>query len=157
MSSHYTPAFRERFWSKVDRIDPDGCWLWRAATMYKGYGVVKLGGRTHRAHRVAYELSNGALPEGAHVLHACDRPGCVNPSHIRAGTQKENTADMVSRARTVRGEKHWSAKLTEVDVLNIRALHEQGEGESTMAAEYGVHRRTVRDVTTRTRWKHVTA
>lgn len=87
----------ERFWSKVEKAD--GCWLWVAHRDHLGYGSFGLNGKVHRAHRVAYMLTAGPIPEGAHILHSCDNPSCVNPAHLRAGTRSDNMRDKVARRR----------------------------------------------------------
>ena len=85
----------ERFWSKVNKTDV--CWYWTAYRDDKGYGTFGLNGKLQKAHRVAYELTYGAIPDGAHILHSCDNPPCVNPAHLRAGTRSDNMRDKVAR------------------------------------------------------------
>lgn len=95
-------SLEERFWSKVDRGAPDDCWPWLRAISQDGYGrfVVSLDPqRVVGAHRVAFELTAGAIPHGMNVLHHCDNPRCVNPAHLYAGTQAQNVADMMRRGR----------------------------------------------------------
>lgn len=87
----------DRFWSKVER--GDGCWLWRGAIDGNGYGGIKIAGKMYRCSRVAYELTNGPIPAGLIVLHSCDNRACVNPAHLRSGTHKDNTRDMIERKR----------------------------------------------------------
>jgi hypothetical protein len=82
----------ERFWEKVDKTNPSGCWIWRGSRMKNGYGRFGLGkGVVRFAHRVAYELVHGeaSIPPEMILLHSCpagDRPDCVNPAHLRPGT-----------------------------------------------------------------------
>jgi hypothetical protein len=81
----------ERFWPKVQKTET--CWLWMAGTDRKGYGVIGQGRRPARmlqAHRVAYELCVGAIPEGLVLDHLCRNPPCVNPSHLEPVTNREN-------------------------------------------------------------------
>lgn len=87
-----------RFWSKVEKSD-SGCWIWSAYRDPKGYGTFGFKGKVQKAHRVAYQLAIGPIPEGAHVLHSCDTPPCVNPAHLRAGTRSDNMRDKVLRGR----------------------------------------------------------
>lgn len=83
-----------RFWSKVDVPDHVQCWEWKGARLPDGYGQFWLDGRIVRAHRFSYEAHYGPIPDGLHVMHACDNPSCVRPDHLRTGTVADNNADM---------------------------------------------------------------
>jgi len=144
----------DRWLEKVEKTD--GCWLWRGARIPKGYGTIgSLNSReTVYAHRFAYEHFVGVIPDGMFVLHSCNTPACVNPAHLRLGTAKENSEDMVEAGRSARGEKASHARLTVADVLAIRAgtrLYKE------IAAEYGVSIGTVCDIKKRRTWAHVGA
>jgi len=86
--SFHRPTTGERFWSKVDKTDT--CWLWVSALASGGYGQFSLGGRPQAAHRVAYELLVGPIPDGLSLDHMCHERLCVNPDHLRAVTTKQN-------------------------------------------------------------------
>lgn len=90
----------ERFWEKVDRGSPDGCWLWRGS-LSNGYGQIHVPGKRAmvRTHRVSWELHHGAIPRGLWVLHRCDNPPCVNPGHLFLGTRTDNIVDMAKKSR----------------------------------------------------------
>jgi hypothetical protein len=88
---------RERFEEKF-RVTP-ACWEWLGHKTPKGYGRMRSDGKHHFAHRISYELYVGIIPDGLIVLHSCDNPGCVNPSHLRTGTHQDNTDDRTSRGR----------------------------------------------------------
>ena len=106
----------ERFWSKVKKT-PE-CWLWTAYRDNKGYGEFGLDRKVHKAHRVAYLLTYGAIPEGAHILHSCDNPQCVNPKHLRAGTRKDNMQDKVQRGRHFQSNQTHCKREHPLDAMN---------------------------------------
>jgi hypothetical protein len=77
-----------RFMDKVEVTS--GCWIWTASRSADGYGLVRMGGKTFRAHRVAYAVTHGVIADGVLIDHACSNPACVNPGHLRAVTPKQN-------------------------------------------------------------------
>lgn len=82
----------DRFWRKVNKTED--CWLWTGGATREGYGAIWSGpgGRRLMAHRVAWELLRGPIPEGLHIDHLCRRPPCVNPDHLEPVTPSVNTA-----------------------------------------------------------------
>jgi len=105
------PSARERFDSKV--IKNESCWSWSAAKHPDGYGKFYINGKVEYAHRVSYSWAKGAVPDGMVVDHACHNRGCVNPSHLRLVTGKQNQENRAGSAKTsssgVRGVS-WNAK-----------------------------------------------
>jgi hypothetical protein len=98
--------FLDRFWSRVAEGEPDECWEWIGARGPQGYGMFQVKIRmARRAHRISYELAHGPIPEGMQVLHRCDNPPCVNPAHLRLGTARDNTYDMLAKGRHVGAAK----------------------------------------------------
>lgn len=98
----YYNSIYDRFWSKVDKGGPDDCWNWKAATS-GGYGTFSLGYEhfnERKAHRISYTLQNGSIPKGMVVMHTCDNTRCVNPNHLKVGTNFDNMRDMVSKGRS---------------------------------------------------------
>ena len=145
-----TPA-SERVWAKIAKGRPDECWLWTGAAFKNGYGAIRENGKTLRAHRVALESVSGPIPDGAHVLHACDTPLCCNPSHLSLGTPKANSDDKVAKGRdNNRGTKHHAAKLTEADVIEIRTSKETGQ---FLARKFGLSEGAVSQIRSRKAWK----
>jgi len=127
-----TSKDKKRFWDKVVVLGEDDCWEWQAAKINTGYGSMSFptdgvswdsGSTPKLAHRISWSIQNGDIPKGLCVLHSCDNKGCVNPSHLRSGTYKDNNADMMRRGRqnNAYGERIGSAKLTWEIVAEIRA------------------------------------
>jgi hypothetical protein len=91
----------ERFWGHVQKVK--GCWLWTASYDRHGYGQFCVGHngkkRMCRAHRIAWALTYGPVPEGMLVLHHCDNTLCVRPEHLKLGTKRSNSRDMMSKGR----------------------------------------------------------
>lgn len=84
----------DRFWAKVNRTD--SCWLWTASKSPRGYGQIRIGGRLVAAHRYSWELVNGPIPPGLLADHLCHVRNCVNPSHLRLVTPKQNQENKIS-------------------------------------------------------------
>ena len=84
----------------LERLDLDGdCLVFTGHRDRQGYGKIKTQNKPYLAHRLMWELMNGPVPEGMMILHSCDNPPCVLPAHLRVGTAKDNSDDMVSRGR----------------------------------------------------------
>lgn len=134
----------ERFWSKVQKTD--GCWVWKGATNGHRYGRVHRRddhNRTVMAHRMSWELHVGPIPDGLLVLHRCDNPPCVNPSHLFLGTVLDNNADKHRKQRDARGEKHGMAKLKDSDIPAIIAERRLGIPLQATVRRYGVTRQRI--------------
>lgn len=148
----------ERFYAKVRVNVETGCWEWTGHTNAKGYGQVRIAQRGHLAHRVSFAWHNGAIPDGAVVLHHCDNPPCVNPAHLKAGTQKENLHDAIRKGRRVQplGERVGTAKLTAAQVLEIRRLIAAGDlSLRAIARRYGMNHTVIQAIAKGRRWAHV--
>jgi predicted XRE-type DNA-binding protein len=134
-------TLRERFEQKVDRSSADGCHLFQAGAQTRsGHRMIWNQGRMHLAHRIAWELERGPIPEGICVLHRCDNPPCVRVDHLFLGTVGDNNADRDAKGRQValRGEEHGSAKLTEEQVAAIRELASADVPQALIARAVGV-------------------
>lgn len=166
VAGHKGPSLPERFWVKVDMSAKGGCWLWQAKINIGGYGVFRdtlntLGlGQHPAAHRVAYVLAYGPIPDGLHVCHTCDVRSCVNPHHLWLGTPADNMRDMQEKGREadMKGESHPSAKLSDEDVRFIRRMyqpHHPAYSGKALAQRFGVSRSTISTVVSRKYWNHL--
>ena len=96
------------------------------------------------AHRVAYALTHGAIPDGLFVLHSCTNKACVNPKHLELGRKHKS------------GEGKGNAKLTEIEVRAIRNANEWGcASNRQLAKEYAVSKSTIRRIVKRYSWQHI--
>ncbi len=97
-------TMEERFWAKVQLGSSEECWIWQAALKRDGYGLFRVESYVamRSAHRVSWEIAFGEIPTGMQVLHRCDNPPCVNPSHLWLGTQQDNIRDMNEKGRHVK-------------------------------------------------------
>jgi len=93
LTGHDLRRFRSKF---IPQVDGDNCWRWLGRLREDGYGQFDLYGRAYRAHRVAYTIRYGAIPDGKQINHRCGNPICVRPSHLYAGTHAENMRDSIA-------------------------------------------------------------
>lgn len=139
-------SLKERFQAKIVVGEPDDCWPWNASKTKKmGYGKFARGGKNGgwvEAHRVAYELACGPVPDGIQVLHKCDYPPCCNPAHLFLGTTLDNIKDKVQKKRhrwkSHRGEANGRAKLTLTKAAEMRRRAANGESRASLARRFGV-------------------
>ena len=115
-------AARTRLLAKTRREPLSGCLIWLGATKEKGYGAIRVGMRTVRAHRFAWELAHGPIPAGAWVLHRCDRPECVAVEHLYVGGAAENTRDMMERGRDWGSSKTRCVRGHPLSGANLRRM-----------------------------------
>lgn len=160
---------QERFWSKVEMSSSAaGCWNWiggRCKYVKDGpitYGKIYIDRVPFYAHRVAWELFVGPIPDGIYVLHSCDNPPCVNyVDHLFLGTPLDNAVDREmkergnSSAKGLLGENHWNARLTLDQAREIREARRAGSKLTVLAEKYGMDISTISKIGLGKLWKHV--
>lgn len=135
------PGKIERFWNKVEIIPFHPCWEWTGAKVRpNGHGILKFGNKKWLAHRLSYSIHKGKIPDGLFICHKCDNPPCVNPYHLYAGTNQDNMNDKKARGRSgsLKKERHGRAKLTQVQVDEIRLQYKKGIRQYVLAKAYGI-------------------
>jgi heme A synthase len=154
-------TFAARFWARVDQsAGPDACWPWRGYRDRRGYGQVKVGGRSGPVlytHRLAFILVRGALLDGLLACHTCDNPPCCNPWHLFPGTMADNIADARAKGRMVPpprllGEANHQTHVTSAQVQAMRLSHRAGENALSIARRYGLQHQSVWRIVTGRTW-----
>jgi hypothetical protein len=118
----------------------EGCWLWGKSLDTHGYGQCSIAGKRGLAHRAVFRLATGIDPAGRVVMHTCDTPACVNPKHLKLGTQLDNIRDRVRKGRSgaARGDNAPWSKLSSDKVKTLRRRFDGGECRSDLARAYGI-------------------
>lgn len=167
------PISEAEFWSRAPK-NAAGCMIWQRAVLKgPGYGHLGWRGKAWTAHRLAWTLTYGPIPEGLFVCHKCDVRTCINPEHLFLGTPDDNAKDMVVKGRTntpavknrtlgnrvtARGETSGMSKLTEADVLEIRreaAERPRWGIQTELGKRFGVHSSTIAAIISRKAWQHI--
>ncbi len=137
--------------------DPEtGCWIWQRGRCGKGaklrpdrgYGCLRINGRPARAHRFAYEREYGPIKAGLQIRHQCHRTLCVNPAHMKLGTNMQNVQDRINAGR-------YAKILTPDIVRTIRKRCASGETQQIVGADYNLHQACVSNIVNRKYWDHV--
>lgn len=152
-------------------IPEAGCWIWTKSVDKDGYGKACYRNTSIPAHRLSWMLFRGPLRAGYVLMHRCDVPACVNPSHLREGTSQENTADkmMKGRHRTASGPNHYlkrnpharsgdkssRSKVSEAQAIEIRRRFSAGEKQKDLATEFGITRSAISGIVTRRTFNHL--
>jgi len=167
--------FPQHFWNSVEKTE--GCWFWKlSCRSYRNglprYGQVRVAGRNRSAHRVAWELAFGPIPDGFDVLHKCDNPACCRPDHLYLGDDFDNVRDKHERGRVnyqIRKAQLASRRLTLEQVREIRELIKNvptkklgrpmgGLPTNTLrgiARRYGVEHSTIRAIKNNQTWREI--
>ena len=174
MHPQYTEKFAQRFWSIVQKSD--GCWLWKNRLGVDGYARIYTPMGREYAHRAAYQLINGVIPDGMLVCHRCDVRHCCNPAHLFLGTTADNARDAMNKGRLdltglrnrkgqtgywyphriPKGEDVGTAKLTADAVREIRYCYaEGGITHKELAERFGVKRQHICRIVNRQTWMHL--
>lgn len=146
------------FMERVQDVSDSSCRLWKGSiNSSTGYGTLCIKGKNYYAHRVALWLSGSFGKREEQSLHSCDVRDCVNPDHLRWGSEKENHLDSVARNRVVYGEKVVQAKLTEEAVRKARIDRASGMLIREIARKHGVTRSTMSRALAGRTWVRVLA
>jgi len=141
----FIPNPYTRFLSKVDThcFDSTKCWEWMGASKGNGYGNVNVRGQNMPAHRYAYLLMVGPIPDGQDVCHTCDQRRCVNPDHLFTGTRKENMSDCKFKGRAAGGSRKH---LKESQIQEIRQRLAAGVPPRRIANHMDINYHTVTSI-----------
>ena len=151
--ARWTVPVKERFMRNV--VKTKTCYFWRNHIGNRGYGQFKFRGVTWLAHRVSYTIFKQEIPEGMVVMHRCDNPVCIRPSHLRLGSVQDNVDDRVAKGRSAKGENNGRSVFTEDDVKLIRWLYLTGGNRTEMARIFGVDRKTICAIVENRTWRHI--
>lgn len=132
----------------------NGCWEWSLRVSPNGYGQAKVSQKFWTAHRLSWTYHKGPIPDGMIVCHKCDNRKCINPSHLFLGTTQDNVDDKMKKGRFVPsfGEKSGRSKLTESQVLSIRA---DQRPQSKIAKDFGIAQSNVCQIKLGKTWPHI--
>lgn len=147
------------FWHRVysETAKVGDCLIFFGHTDECGYGRLRRNGKLVRLHREVWERDNERIPKGAVIMHICDRPACIEPSHLCIGTQRDNIADMDSKGRrvTIRGSDRSTAKLKDVDIPHIRRRIAMGDSCAAIGRDFKVSEGLIRHIKKARNWSHV--
>ena len=159
-STKQWPSAKDRLLNLCRKSSETSCWEFVGGHTRKGYGKLWHNGGMKTAHRVAYEILVGPVPEAKFVLHRCDNPSCLNPDHLFIGTHQDNMADMRMKGRgaserRLRGSKSPQSKLNEECVLQIKLRLAKNEQCSVIAKDFNVDRTLISLIKRGKVWTHV--
>lgn len=136
-------------------VNENGCWVWKGRKNINGYVDVWWEGKYYKVHRLYWLLKGKTIPEGLQMCHGpCHNRACFNPDHLTPGTSAENNADKVRDGTDAKGDKHGRAKLTNEQVLAIRA-NPENKSYGELSKVFGVAPSTISEIVNRKIWKHI--
>lgn len=135
-----TPQFIE---ANSTAVPETGCWLWNGYIRKDGYGHLRSFNKKILAHRASWVAFKGSLDTSYLVRHKCDTRCCVNPLHLELGTHQDNADDMVSRGRAAVGLNNARTKLSDEDIVAIRASSDKYR---LIAETYGMALATIKRI-----------
>lgn len=154
----YDVEDENRFWSKVETSDDKTvCWNVVAMSLTTdGYGRFRYLDKTVRAHRFSFELQhNRKIKKNMVIMHSCNNPCCVNPTHLSEGTNDENMEYMVKTGQSCRGSNVNTSKLNKEQVDEIRHKYKNTDTSyGKLAKEYSVHKSAIANIIKGKNWKH---
>ena len=147
--------YRQRLVDNSCINENTGCWIWEKRTNPDGYGEMWYGDNSERCHRVSAIVFLGEDIKGKVVMHMCDTPACVNPDHLKVGTQTENIKDMDAKGRRACGEDNGNSSLNYKLVKTLREEYEvNGMSRKQISSKYGVKKTALRNVLTYNSWRN---
>lgn len=147
----------DRFTQKTKLNEETGCVEWIGCKIPKGYGQFVSEGISYRAHRFSYQYYIGEIPNNLFVLHKCDNPSCVNPSHLFLGTNDDNMQDMVNKKRSVHryGEQNPSAKITEELAIEVKRMIDLNKKQKDIANTLNISSHIVSNIKRGVSWSYL--
>jgi len=145
--------------SRLDKYSikkDNGCVEWTGAVAKTGYGVLNVDGKVTKAHRLSYIANKGEIIDGNIILHECDNRKCINPDHLKQGTYKDNSLDVVNKKRHRHGENAIGVILNEEKVKNIRIEYiPKVTSMQNLADKHNVSNGAIFKIIHGVTWKHI--
>jgi hypothetical protein len=154
------PKLGVTFWDRVNEntvIEANGCHLFNGHRNDDGYARISKDGKLVFVHREIFKKHNPEVEITGVVMHTCDTPNCINPKHLRHGTQADNVKDMKDKGRGnyLTGSAQSQAKLTEANVVIIKQKLEIGVTSARLARDFNVSEAAIQNIKKGRRWTHV--
>ena len=156
LKKHTHAPVKDRFMRSFKINEITGCWDWLNALDAYGYGGFSWNEHP-KAHRAAWTLFHGPIPDGLHVLHTCDNRKCVNPEHLWIGTNADNMRDKQEKGRFVlgkrySGEENYASKLKTIDAVFI---FNSSHSYTHLAKMFNVSKTAIASIKKKRSWKHI--